>query len=532
MHPTPPAEPATPLDEAAAPGSDTERSSRRALLAAAAAGVATLAAAPATAAAQRAKTEVERRAGGTASAATRPPLYGRWAEGPTEPPSEWKNPELRLVRRVTMGMAYGEMDLVRAMGYERYLERQLHPADIADARADAFVSTNYPMLAMTPEQLATQNQTTVATQLQEATLYRAAFSERQLHERMVEFWTDHFNINLFDVYYLKVADDRDVIRKHALGKFGDLVWASAHSAAMLEYLDNTRNRFPRPNQNYARELMELHTLGVDGGYTQEDVAELSRSLTGWTVAGRGVFAFDPAGHDFGAKTVMGKQFPAIPTGSGALGIRDGEEMIKFLVAHPNTAKYVSRKMLRHLLRYDPSGAQVDEVAGVYQRTGGDIKAMVRTILKRDWLVAAPPKHKRPFHFVVSALRAVQPTVRSVAVFNRAATTVGQPIMAWETPDGYPDAVEYWGQNVLTRWNVASQLAAMTAGDATTDISPLLSATTAEGVVQGMDLFLFGGEMRARTRQGLVEYLRPAPTNQARVREALALALSSAGFQWY
>ncbi|HYD54374.1 MAG TPA: DUF1800 domain-containing protein, partial [Gemmatimonadaceae bacterium] len=328
------------------------------------------------------------------------------------------------------------------------------------------------------------------------------------------------------------VDDREVIRRHALGKVGDLVWASAHSPAMLEYLDNTRNRAPRFNQNFARELMELHTVGVDGGYTQDDVAELTRAFSGWTITGRGTFNFDPSGHDFGEKTVMGQRLPAMPSGAGVAGIQDGERMIRFLVQHASTATYVSTKMLRWLLRYDPSAAQVTEVASVYTRTGGDIKAMIRTILKREWLMAAPPKLKRPYHFVASALRAVSPTITRMAAFNRMLTTVGQPPFYWETPDGYPDKVEYWGQNVLTRWSVAQSLASMVSGDGSVDVTVLMREPTPDGIVRSIDALLFAGEMRPQTRQGLVDFLRPAPTNQTRVREALGLALGSSGFQWY
>jgi uncharacterized protein (DUF1800 family) len=507
---------------------DSVPSPRRAFLAWGAAAAAVAVAAPAAAKAQRAP----RTGGRVHTSAVMPPVYGKWATGPSDPPSEWKSAEMRLVRRVTMGLSYAEIDRVRVLGYKGYLERQLNWQKLDDSRVDEIVATNYPLIALAPDQLYNQNQGTIVSQLQESTLFRSAFSERQLYQRMVEFWTDHFNINANDVFYLKVGDDRDVIRKHALGKVGDLVWASAHSPAMLEYLDNTRNRFPRPNQNYARELMELHTLGVDGGYTQDDVAELSRAFSGWTITGRGIFAFDPNGHDFGEKTILGQRIPAMPTGSGAAGIQDGERMIQFLVQHPSTAKYISTKMLRWLLRYDPTPAQISEVAAVYTKTRGDIKSMVRTILKQEWLVAAPPKLKRPYHFVISALRATSPSVTRTAAFNRMLTTVGQPLFFWETPDGYPDSVEYWGQNVLSRWNSAAQLASMASGDASVDVSALMRGGTADSVVQALDTFLFAGEMRARTRQGLTDFLRPAPTNVSRVRETLALALSSSGFQWY
>ena len=195
----------------------------------------------------------------------------------------WRDPVARLVRRITLGVTKDELARAKALGYRAYLEEQLKPSLIDDRAVQAFVTSNYPTTQQRPESLYVQNGGTVMTQLQEATLYRAAFSRRQLHERMVEFWSDHFNINRNDVGYYKVADDRDVIRRHALGKFGDLLRASAHSPAMMEYLDQVRSRRGNTNENYAREIMELHTVGSEGGYSQQDVAELARVLTGWTV---------------------------------------------------------------------------------------------------------------------------------------------------------------------------------------------------------------------------------------------------------
>src|ERR1043166_3021863 len=182
-------------------------------------------------------------------------------------------------------------------------------------------------------QLVTAGAGAVKTQLQESTIYRAAFSQRQLYQRMVEFWSDHFNQDIDKVGYLLAADQRDVIRKHALDTFPNLLKASAHSASMMLYLDQNASRKGAPNQNYARELMELHTLGVDGGYTQNDVAELSRVLTGWSFnATTGAFQFNAANHDTGNKTVLGIN---IAGQTGAAGVNEGEQMLDVLVKHPS-----------------------------------------------------------------------------------------------------------------------------------------------------------------------------------------------------
>jgi hypothetical protein len=234
-----------------------------------------------------------------------------------EPPPPAGDLMLMLVRRVTNGVTPEEMDLALSLGFNAYLSHHLNWESVDDGEVEAFLGASYPALSQPVEQLYSQDRNLVQTQLTDATIYRAAFSKRQLYERMVHFWTDHFNIYYPKVNYLKVIDDREVIRRHALGNFGDLLWASAHSAAMLEYLDNTRSRGNNVNQNYARELMELHTLGVDGGYTQTDVEEVSRCLTGWTLGGRGTFRFDPTGHDFTAKTVLGHTIPAMAASARA-----------------------------------------------------------------------------------------------------------------------------------------------------------------------------------------------------------------------
>ncbi|HEY4131370.1 MAG TPA: DUF1800 family protein, partial [Gemmatimonadaceae bacterium] len=197
--------------------------------------------------------------------------------------AEWDTGGLsRLVRRVTQGMTASDAKLASQLGWSGYLEYQLNYNYINDDAFEAQIATRWPLMSQTSAQLATADAAQIKTQLQESTIYRAAFSQRQLYQRMVEFWSDHFNQDVDKVGYLIVADQRDVIRKNALGKFPDLLKASAHSASMLLYLDQNASRKAAPNQNYAREIMELHTLGVDGGYTQDDVAELSRVLTGWT----------------------------------------------------------------------------------------------------------------------------------------------------------------------------------------------------------------------------------------------------------
>jgi uncharacterized protein (DUF1800 family) len=438
----------------------------------------------------------------------------------------------KLVRRITNGVTEEEMTLARKLGFQGYLNYQLNASKIDDTAVQTYVGTNYPYALMDSSQLYLLDAGQVSTQFQNATMYRAAFSKRQLYERMAEFFSDHFNIEYATVEYMKVPDERDVARKFALGKFPDMVRASAHSPAMLEYLDNTRNSRTTINENYARELMELHTLGVDGGYTQTDVRELSRCLTGWTIASRGVaFSFVPNSHDWNQKVVMGQVIPSQPTNSGQLGMRDGDTMIDYLVAHPNTARFLSRKMIRWLLRYDPTAEQLATVSSVYSSTGGDIPSMIRAILTPENLLAAPAKYRRPYTFILACLRGTNPSVlRLQNVTGTQLRSVGQTLFAWGPPDGYPDTAEYWSGGVLPRWNFASYLTTNTA-DVVVDINKFMTTPTAVGVVDSINAALFGGEMPDPLKTQLVAYAQAGTLNSTRAREVLSLAMSSSTFQW-
>ena len=449
----------------------------------------------------------------------------------TPVPAAWQDPVARLLRRATMGLTADDLTTARKLGYAAWLDQQLRPTRIDDSAVTTALTARYPLLSQPTDQLASTNATNIAQQLQQGTVYRAALSKRQLFERMVEFWSDHFNISINKVGYLKIADDRDVVRKHALGRFGDLLKASAKSPAMLAYLDQTQSRVGRPNQNYAREVMELHTLGVDGGYTQTDVAELSRVLTGWTIQGRGNFYFDPNGHDWGSKTVLGLTIPAGSPSLGQDGIKEGEKVLDLLVNHPSTARFISTKMLRWLLTTEPSDTQIRTITAVYRSTGGDISSMVRAILNQAWVTAAPAKFKRPFHYVVSATRALGPTITAADPLYNQVNLIGQPLFVWETPDGYPDRTEYWSGNIVPRWSAAMSLSALRSAAVTVDAAPYLGGGV-DGAVDTIAQRIYGGEISATTKAALRSYLAAGAVNETRVRETIGLALASSDFQWY
>jgi len=523
----------TPTDEleataVAAPEHTPDRPNRRAFLAmgAAAAGMAATSALGANAAnAQSFKTASPRTKGSGGI-----PL-------PLEASLRWADPVNRLVRRITSGLTAAEIATARQMGFSAYLDYQLNPAAMDNTAVDTFVSTNYPFLSQTYAELLTRDSTEANNQLMDGALYRAAFSKRQLHERMVEFWTDHFTVSLQKVGIRKTIDDRDVIRANALGKFPDLLRATSKSPAMMVYLDQNLSRFPTPNQNYAREIMELHTLGVSGGYTQTDVAELSRILTGWSVSGAN-FVFNRNSHDRGQngpKVFLGRTFPTmLSTATAAEMQKEGEDAIDMLVVHPSTANYIALKMARWLLAYDPPNSVVDATAAVYLSTGGDIPSMIRTILTPTNLMGSVAKYRRPFHYAAASLRALGATVTNVRAIRGQADLMGMPMFQWEQPNGYPDRIDWWSGLVLIRWRFASTLSSQaSATTVAVDLTPFKAqGNTADGVMKVINSQIFGGEIAPELQTQLATYLKAGTFNDARIREGLALAISSHQFQWY
>ena len=447
----------------------------------------------------------------------------------------------RLVARTTYGFRPDVWQEAQALGYQGFLERQLDPASIADAAVDAALA-GFPSLAMTSRQIwdtygLTFTLSVPVSELKQASVLRAALSKRQLLERMVEFWSDHLSIDHMkdECQVLKTADDRDVIRVHALGTFPALLVASAHSGAMLDYLDNRANKVGAPNENYARELLELHTLGV-GNYTELDIKELARCLTGWTLRPRshpeyGAFHFEAAWHDFGSKTVLGVQIPA------GGGTSDADQLIAMLAMHPTTARYVGGKLARFLLSYDPPAALLDEVVATWLATGGDIKAIVRVILRPESMalahVAAQPKLKRPRHLVASLLRAGHAQVSSWSPLVEELETLGQAPFAWLTPDGCPDAIPAWGQALLPRWTFASRFFANEVPGTAVDVAALLGGVPKSAAAARIDAVLSGGALAEADVAALQGWIDSQPAwTPARQREAFALAASCPSFQWY
>ena len=376
--------------------------------------------------------------------------------------------------------------------------------------------------------------------VQSAKLARAVVSERQLNEVMVDFWENHFSVysgkgqtRLFLASY-----DRDVIRPYALGKFRDLLGAVAKSPAMLFFLDNWQSaadsvhptlaaarqprrafarRPPAPrrarglNENYARELMELHTLGVDGGYSQKDVIEVARALTGWTMNPRdGEFVFRPEMHDAGTKVVLGHTLAA------GRGIEDGQDVLDIVARHPSTARFITTKLVRHFVSDSAPPQLVSRCAGVFTKTGGDIRETMRCIVTSPEFfsrAAYRAKVKTPFEVVASALRAMNAQPDTTPRTAQLVARLGQPIFGRQTPDGWPDRGDAWMNTgaILNRINFGLAVAAGRVPGASLASWP--SAASLRGVsrdaqVDGVIKAILGGQSSPETRSILLSGENP------------------------
>ncbi|HJP93624.1 MAG TPA: DUF1800 domain-containing protein, partial [Pyrinomonadaceae bacterium] len=404
----------------------------------------------------------------------------------------------------------------------------------------------------------------IVAELQAARILRAVYSERQLQEVMVDFWTNHFN-----VFAGKGADrwllpsyDRDTIRPYALSKFSTLLQATAQSPAMLFYLDNFQSvspNAPQPrrallqqqqqrrgiNENYARELMELHTLGVDGGYTQKDVQEVARCFTGWTIfqprgggaavnamlgeAGRraaGTFFFNARVHDDGEKIVLGHKIPA------GGGIKDGLMVLDILAHHPSTAKFISTKLVRHFVADNPPQSLVDRVAAIYTKTDGDIREMLKTIFFSNEFnskEAYRAKIKRPFELVVSAIRTLGADTNGGPGTHQWIARMGEPLYGFQTPNGYSDAAESWVNTggLLERMNFGLALASNRIPGTKVDLAKLTTGEMSQAKVMDESLkTILAGEISIATRETLLKQL--AQTDPA--SKVVGLILGTPEFQ--
>jgi uncharacterized protein (DUF1800 family) len=593
-----------------------------------------------------------------------------------------------VLNRIGFGARPGDVERVKAIGIQKYIEQQLHPSQISDEVAEARVK-GFPTLTMTTAQLYekypqpgqilrqlqrrgelpvdpantsdNQNRETlpdrsnapeamprpdlpngnpnaagrnqenrrairdyyaengllrpqrIMMELQASRILRATYSERQLQEVLVDFWTNHFNVfsGKGADRWLLVSYDRDTIRPHTMGKFHDLLVATAQSPAMLFYLDNfqsvspnmqtmqrrgrdgeafgrlfgrrgnrrgngeqrpaernpsvspDRTDLPQPppnaqrqrrgiNENYARELMELHTLGVDGGYTQKDVQEVARCFTGWTIfaprgggaagamlnerraemlrenAGR--FFFNQRAHDDGEKTVLGHKIPA------GGGMNDGLRVLDILAQHPATAKFIATKLTRYFVSDTPPAGLVDRVAAAFTKSDGDIRETLRAIFFSPEFNSAASyraKVKRPFELAISSLRTLGAETNGGSQLHQWITRMGEPLYGFQTPNGYSDSAESWVNTggLLERLNFGLALASNRIPGTRVDLKRFAGSAvgnSSHDKVKVMDRFLeliVGGNVSPKTRELLITQLdqelviTPAPIRQEMARAA-------------
>ena len=534
---------------------------------------------------------------------------------------------LHALNRLGYGPRPGDLARIRQTGLAKWIDQQLHPEMIDDAKEEARLRDRFPTLNMSSTELlekfpqprvaarqqgmsveeyrrqqqqrlrpaqprmdpaegqqsemtpqgqgqagpgnfggAMMNYREMQTpqrpvaELSMAKMDRAIYSERQLYEQMVDFWFNHFNVfaGKGQDRWLLTSYERDAIRPHAMGKFRELLEATAQSPAMLFYLDNwqstdpeasarlqqgrivrpqnrgpiTGPRFPMPNpnqqqaqrprrglnENYGRELLELHTLGVDGGYSQKDVVEVARAFTGWTIRAPQrdpEFLFDARMHDPRDKIVLGQKIDAG-------GIRDGQEVLDLLARHPNTARHLSRKLARRFVSDNPPGALVERMAQTFLKTGGDIRAVLRTMLDSPefWSPEAyRAKIKTPFELVASAARAVSGDADVPAMLVQWTGRIGQPLYQYQAPTGYPDTAESWVNTgaLLNRLNFSLALASNRLPGVRVDTAALLGgalpADSTATLAKAIDVLL-GGQVSPETRRTLETHLSDPQILQA------------------
>jgi len=498
---------------------------------------------------------------------------------------------LIVLDRLAYGPRPGDVERVAAMGVMRWVDQQLDPGrdrareelearfeilklnreDLARrfvaarearraAKADSFTMAKDPAIREFRE---------LSDEFQQLAVARAVTADNQLEEVLSDFWINHFNVFLGKNadHFLLPSYVEETIRPRVLGRFEDLLIATAESPAMMVYLDNTlsvargatspeleraemrslRGYAPRAdsavarlkarmptgiNENYARELFELHTLGVDGGYTQKDVQEAARILTGWGIerpARGGGFTFREWAHDYGEKSVLGTRFPA------GHGRDEGVELLRMLARHPATMLHVTTQLCQRLVGDDPPAATLEAGVAAWRRSHGSICEVVRAIVSTPefWSAAwARAQFKTPFEFVVSSVRAVNGTVGAEPGPARAVARLGQPLYQQPVPTGYAQSGDKWTTSsaLFERMNVAVALAAGRMPGVTVDLDPLVPLSNdPDQLVDRVDHTLLAGVMSSHAREVIRRQVTGLPPAQARAM-AVGLGLGGPDFQ--
>lgn len=403
--------------------------------------------------------------------ASRVPTDGR----PPAPPPVVRTPVTagpeHLLRRTTYGVTPELLADVARLGPTAWLDAQLAPRTIDDSACDAAVA-RFPLAHASPPALhraLPYGGWDAMSQLTSRTLARAAWSRRQLFEVMVEFWSNHLNVTCpsSEVWSSRGVYDRDVVRAHALGRFSDMMAASCRSPAMLQYLDNLESRGSAPNENYGREVLELHTVGRDAGYGQAGVVDSARAFTGLTVwtpwdggtdTTNGTLRYRPEWHAVGPLTVLDWTHPnATADGGPAVA----ESLVRHLAAHPATAARIARKLCVRFVSDDPPPTLVDRLARVYLANGTAVVPVLRALFTSpEFTASVGLKYRTPYEDVVATVRTlgITPTPTGTSALEALVWSLGElghAPLGWHPPDGYPDVAAAWAGSgtVLGRWNL-------------------------------------------------------------------------------
>lgn len=455
-----------------------------------------------------------------------------------------------VLDRLTWGANSSDFARIRALGTRRWLDEQLRPEAPADLPPAVQAQIAAMRISQTPpgvlrDQLAAQRRDAetlpdedarkaalhdyqlaldaLAREAAQRSLLRDLYSPRQLQEQMTWFWLNHFSVhqNKHMIRAL-VGDYEDRLRAHALGRFRDLIGASAHHPAMLVYLDNAQNVAAHRNENYARELLELHTMGVDGGYTQRDVQELARVLTGFGIrrpdapvagdrAGDALFEFHARQHDFGDKVILGRTI----RGRGAAEL---DEVLDLVSRQPSTARFVCAKLARFLVREDPEPALVESMAAEFRRTDGDIAAVLRVAIGAPQFARSLHQvFKDPMHYVVSAVRMAydERPIANAGPMIRWLARLGEPLYGHPTPEGYALGAAAWdgpGQ-LAVRFEIAKAIGSGSAGLFHTEGPRTADAPAFPQLANAFYYASLQGRLASPTRQVLDRAASPQEWNQ-------------------
>ena len=469
---------------------------------------------------------------------------------------------LQVLDRISWGASASSIRHIQAIGAERYIDEQLSPRSVPlpapvqaqiDAltisqrpldellsdlqkRRRAFLEIQEPEERRAAQRAYQQELTRLGREAATRSVLRAIYSANQLQEQMTWFWMNHFNVFQFKANVRAMVGDyeENAIRAHALGRFRDLLGATVRHPAMLRYLDNAQNGANRLNENYARELMELHTLGADGGYTQRDVQELARILTGVGIAltpsaprmsparqgdyvRTGAFEFNPNRHDYGDKVFLG----GVVKGKG---LAEVDEVLDRLARHPSTARFISRKLAVFFVSDDPPASLVDHMARAFEKTDGDIAATLRALFHSpEFAASLGHKFKDPVHYVISGVRFTydEQPIENAAPVLAWLNSLGQGLYNRQTPDGYPLTQTSWsGPGQMTaRFEVARAIATggrgLFGGQARADVAfpkppPFSRAPRDDGIQKTLSASTVDALERARSAGEWYVYFLSAP----------------------